>query len=136
MSVVASKREKGDLRVETAACALQKYIFTLCGNEKKFMRTEGVNYCWLGNRMLDASTDILCNVRLADKAQRGDGDRELFGRCALQGTEKLFAYAQTAYEYGVLKSSQIKYLSGLIQTVKDLLNAWRKSDKEILKKNN
>lgn len=131
MSEVEGKRKEGSLRVDTAAVDLQKYINQICCNEERFRPNEYLNFCWLANRMRAAAFDIVSNIRIANKESRDNPDRELFQRMALQCTQKLFDLGQYAYEQGVLKSKQIKYYTSLVQTVKDLLNKWRKSDKEV-----
>jgi len=131
MSVVAGKRGEGTLRVDTAARDLQNYVNQLCANEARFHPNEGLNFCWLGNRMRATAFDIVSNIRVANKESRESPDRELFQRMALQGTEKMLEAGKYAYENGILKSKQIKYYTSLVIAVKDLIIKWRKSDKEL-----
>ena len=133
MSVVAGKRGESKLEVDTKAYDLLEYVVSICQSEKKFQKSDGINFSWLGNRMMSSATDILCYVRMANKLNRSDSDRERFQCMALTETEKMFCLGQVAYENQVLKSKQIKFYTKSIQEVKDLILRWRKSDREINK---
>lgn len=134
MSVVKSKQGENKLEVQNKADKLSGYIAQLCQSEKKFCPSDGINYCWLGNRMNACAMDILCAVRMANRMERADGGRERMQLTALSQTERLLCLGQKAYEWGILKSKQVKYLTALTGEVRDLISKWRKSDREILKK--
>lgn len=129
-NVPEGKRGKQELEVDTKAQRLHKYVEILCQNEKKFYPSDGINYCWLGNKMLAASADLLCYIRMANKINVADDDRTRLQLNALAKTEQLLALGQIAYENGVLKSKSVKTYTQWIIDVKDLIVRWRKSDKE------
>ena len=131
MSVVKSKRGETTLTVLTKARELSIYTIRICSNEKNFPK----HYRWcITAKIVDATIDINNNVNMANAVYvKEAADRELrkaYQVRALAATYALLSMIDIAFCAFGIDSERVKYWTGLIVEVQNLIRNWRKSDTE------
>lgn len=135
MSVVKSKRKKGELEVLTKARDLKSYTLNICSNTDRFPK----KYRWCYTYDVIKETKDLCrhisaaNKNKLDKNEPGDIKRRYeHQRTALELTEILHEDIDTAYSNLRVPIATIEYWDSQVTEIEKLLENWIRSDKKRL----
>lgn len=130
MTVVAGKREEGDLRVLTVSGGLCDYTLRIVSNEKNFPK----RYRWcVSNRILQITLDIDDRLILANSVlvREGDGSRErraAYQTEALELTYVLLRHIDRAYRMFGIGSVSVERWTRQITDLQRLIRGWRRKD--------
>ena len=130
LSVAEPLRHKGRLEVHVKAQFLASYTAEILKNQKAFNpETDSV----LIDRMRNCAYDIYVKSWQANKINAGTNDINRAMRYRLQEEailicDELHACIGIAKKVYHLRSKRMKYWSGLIMEVRQLLQAWKESD--------
>lgn len=130
MSVAEPLRHKGRLEVHIKAQFLAAYTAKILSNQKTFdpnIDTEIIN------RIKCAAYDIYAKSRQANKIRAETNNINRIMRYSLQEEaigfcDDMLAYIGIAKMVFHLRKKRMKYWSGLIIEVRNLLQAWKESD--------
>ena len=130
LSVVEPERHKGRLEVHVKAHALAAYTALILKNPKVFdpeVDTE------ITSRIRNCAYDIYAKAWRANKirAETNSVNREMRYRAqeeAICLCDEMLAYIGIAKAIFHLRKKRMKYWSGLIMSVRALLQAWKESD--------
>ena len=130
MSVAEPERHKGRLEVHVKAQALAAYTATIVKNEKVFNPEVDAELIRL---IKTTAYDIYVKAWQANKirAETNHINREMRYRLqeeAILLCDQLHAYIGIAKTVYHLRRERMKYWSGLITDVRNLLQAWKESD--------
>lgn len=131
MSVPEGKRTESKLEVQTRARELAKYTMTICNNEKVFPKRDR----WLlTNRIVSTTLTIMEEIDLANDIRvTNKNDYEIRNKSqtvALASTAKLLGLMELAYSKYSISSEKIRYWTGLVVQLRQLIIKWRQSDKK------
>lgn len=131
MAVPSYKREQGELAAITKAKELVAYTIQVCNNEKRFPKRSR----WiLANRIVDSAMTIMEQCDVANNIYVSlPCDYELRRNAqtmALATTSKMLGQVEVAYNMYGSTAVNAEHWTGLVYEVRELIKAWRQSDKE------
>lgn len=131
MSVVAGKRDEGELKVVTKANELVAYTIQICSNEKNFPK----RYRWcITNRIIQTTEDLVDNIIHGNSVYVRDVDdrrrRFMHQRNALELTYVLLNQIDIAYCTFGVESHRVQTWTEKIEEIQRLLRGWHRNDKE------
>ena len=131
MSVIKAKRQEGKLSVLVKAREMCVYTVTICKNEKNFPKRDR----WiLTQPIVSEALAIMSCIRRAnavnvetkeDYIYRRQQQIEAYSRC-----EAMLTLMEVAYKVLSIDSERIEYWTGLVIETENLLQRWKRSDKE------
>ena len=130
MSVPEPLRRKGRLEVHIKAQFLASYTAKILSNEKTFDSKTDTE---LISRIRNCSYDIFAKSWAANKIRADSNGINRITRYNLQEEsillcDEMHAYIGIAKQVFHLRTKRMKYWSGLITEVRQLLQAWKESD--------
>ncbi len=130
MSVAEPLRHKGRLEVHVKAQALAAYTALILKNPKVFDPEVDVE---LINRIRNCAYDIYAKSWAANKVHAETNSENRAIRYRLQEEsillcDEMMAYIGIAKAVFKLRKKRMKYWSGMITEVRNLLQAWKESD--------
>ena len=119
-----------ELKVLTEARNLEEHTLILTGNEKRYPKKYRVTLC---NRMQDEASEIVScitdansfNLTKADEREKRF-EKQLEG---LHNCKKLINHIELSHKMRFLDAGSFSYWSKMANTVRNMLAAWYKSDK-------
>jgi len=131
LSVPEGKRTESKLEVQTRARELAVYTVSICGNEKVFPKRDR----WaITNRIVNTALTIMEEIDMANDIRvstKGDFEiRRKSQTIALVSTAKLLGLMDLAYIKYNIPSTKIRYWTQLVVNLRQLIIAWRQSDKK------
>ena len=131
MTVVAGKRNEGELKVITVSGNLCDYTLQITSNEKHFPK----RYRWsITNRILQLTFDIDDNLIYANSVYvRGEKSLEkrlMHQLKALEMTYVLLRNIDRAYRRLGIDSKRIEFWTGQIMELQRLIRGWHQKDKK------
>ena len=131
MSVIKAKRQEGKLSVLVKAREMCVYTITVCKNEKNFPKR---NRWILTQPIVSEALEIMSCIRRAnavnvetkeDYIYRRQQQIEAYSRC-----EAMLTLIEIAYKVLSIDSERVEYWTGLVIETENLLQRWKRSDKE------
>lgn len=131
LAVIKSKRHEGKLQVLIKAREMCAYTVTVCKNEKNFPKRDR----WLITQpIVSEALNVMSCVRRANAVHVETHDDYTYRRSqqvmALSHAEALLTLLDIAYVSLSLESDRVEHWTGLILEVENLIQKWKRSDKE------
>jgi hypothetical protein len=124
------KAKAAELKVLTEARELEKHTLIITGNEKRFPKKYRVTLC---ARMQSEASDIVSGITEANDYMLNNKDerplRFTAQRSAMRNCRNLINHIELAYKMRFIDSASFSHWSKMTDTVRNMLAAWYKSDR-------
>ena len=130
MSVLKSQRSESKLEVLCKAEELAVYTIKVCKNEKRFPKRDR----WiLTQKIVNETLDTLTCIKRANATYVTTAEEYTYRRGqqteAYAHAEAMLTLVEIAYQVLGIEAEKIEYWTGLIKTVEEKIQSWKKSDK-------
>jgi len=124
------KSKIAELKVLTEARKLEKHTLIITGNEKRFPKKYRITLC---ARMQVEAFDVVSNITEANDYSLNRKDEQnlrfMAQRSAMRNCKNLINHVELAYSMKFMDAASFAYWSNMANTVRNMLAAWYKSDK-------
>lgn len=124
------KSKIAELKVLTEARKLEKHTLIITGNEKRFPKKYRITLC---ARMQVEAFDVVSNITEANDYSLNKKDEQNLRftaqRSAMRNCKNLINHVELAYSMHFIDAASFAYWSNMANSVRNMLAAWYKSDK-------
>jgi len=124
------KSKIAELKVLTEARKLEKHTLIITGNEKRFPKKYRITLC---ARMQVEAFDVVSNITEANDYSLNKKDEQdlrfTTQRSAMRNCKNLINHIELSYSMRFIDSASFSFWSNMANSVRNMLAAWYKSDK-------